>query len=93
MHTPRRVPATGPKRERQRFPVAAPSTERLDAARKMIADSGHTIATWARQHGFKEKAVYEVLGGTLSCVKGDALKIATALGLKDPPPTTLDPKA
>lgn len=93
MHTPGTVPATGPKRERPRFPVAAPTEERLAAARKAIADAGHTVATWARAQGFRESAVYDVLGGTRACVKGDALKIATALGLKDPPPAQLEPAA
>ncbi len=90
MHSQARVAATRPNRERARFPVAAPTQERLDAARKAIADAGHSVATWAARNGFEAENVYAVLSGKRACVKGDSLKIATALGLKDPPPAKLE---
>jgi gp16 family phage-associated protein len=46
---------------------------------------GVSIAEWARAHGFSRALVYRVLKGQSACSRGQAHRIAVALGLKKEP--------
>lgn len=43
---------------------------------------GLTVAEWSREHGFPPNAVYRVLSGHSLAMRGNAHKIAVALGVK-----------
>lgn len=43
---------------------------------------GESVAEWSRRHGFRPNAVYRVLSGQSLAARGDAHRIAVALGLK-----------
>ena len=43
---------------------------------------GETIADWAAQRGFNRSSVYAVLDGRVKGFRGQAHRIAVALGLK-----------
>lgn len=43
---------------------------------------GESVAEWSRQHGFRPNAVYRVLSGHSLAARGNAHRIAVALGLK-----------
>lgn len=60
--------------------------EKIRAARSMLAYAELTIEDWAKANGFKPKAVYQVLSGNRMAIRGAALKIAIALGLRPQPP-------
>ncbi len=51
--------------------------------RSIFADSGISIAEWARAEGFSTALVYQVLEGKRQCVRGQSHRIAVALGLKE----------
>lgn len=55
-----------------------------EEVRQAFLARGLTIADWAKQHGFKQDLVYSVLRGRVRGARGEAHKIAVALGLKDP---------
>lgn len=44
--------------------------------------AGISIREWAKTHGFDKQTVYGVLNGRFAGHRGDAHKIAVALGLK-----------
>ena len=48
---------------------------------------GVSMADWARARGFNVVMVYRVLAGTVKGNRGEAHRIAVALGLKKPPKT------
>ncbi|MCE4555590.1 DNA-binding protein [Pelomonas cellulosilytica] len=48
-------------------------------------ERGESIADWSRQHGFHPNAVYQVLGGYTQAMRGNAHRIAVALGIKQSP--------
>ena len=52
------------------------------AVKKFIAESGVSVAEWARANGFSSGLVYQVLDGRRKCVRGQSHRIALALGLK-----------
>lgn len=56
------------------------------AAKQVIAESGVSIAEWARANGFSGGLVYQVLDGKRKCVRGQSYRIAVALGIKDGKP-------
>lgn len=43
---------------------------------------GESVAEWSRHHGFRAGAVYRVLSGQSLAARGNAHKIAVALGVK-----------
>jgi gp16 family phage-associated protein len=43
---------------------------------------GVTITRWAREHGLNEAMTYQVLYGKKKGVRGEAHRVAVALGLK-----------
>ena len=55
---------------------------RCERARKKFEDSGVTVADWARRHGFSVQCVYDVLRGKSVGRRGEAYKVAVALGIK-----------
>ncbi len=56
---------------------------RLLQIREMFTASGITVADWARQNRFSTPLVYSVLQGRNQASRGESLRIAIALGLKD----------
>lgn len=65
-------------------------------AREWFRLHGISITKWARHHGFPPAQVYAVLGQRTRGDRGDAHRIAVALGIKDgvvlPPGAGLDLK-
>jgi len=55
------------------------------AAKNGFYARGEQISTWAQEHGFSKDLVYSVLGGRSKAHRGQAHKIAVALGLKPQP--------
>lgn len=56
--------------------------------RALFANTGWSVAEWARLQGFSTGLVYQVLEGHRKCLRGQSHQIAVALGLK--PGTTMD---
>lgn len=54
-----------------------------DSARALFADTGISVAEWARVQGFSTGLVYQVLEGRRKCLRGQSHQIAMALGLKE----------
>lgn len=50
-----------------------------------FAAEGLSIAKWAKARGFKAYLVYRVLDGSCKAKRGQAHKIAVALGIKNEP--------
>jgi gp16 family phage-associated protein len=46
---------------------------------------GETVTAWARQHGFQRQSVYGVLTGRIKGFRGEAHRVAVALGIKASP--------
>ncbi|WP_022955751.1 helix-turn-helix domain-containing protein [Perlucidibaca piscinae] len=57
----------------------------LAAARNRFYETGTTVHAWAMAHGVSPSTVYEVLSGRRRCCRGDAHRVAVALGLKPAP--------
>jgi len=57
-------------------------------ARAWLDYLGITISQWARDNGFSETLVHEVLTGRRPCRRGQSHNIAVALGMKAGIPTT-----
>ncbi|WP_457348124.1 hypothetical protein [Sphingomonas sp. UYP23] len=56
--------------------------KRLAAVRAQFEASGTVVTEWARQHGFTENMVHQVLAGRGKWKRGETHRIAVALGLK-----------
>lgn len=56
-----------------------------DEVRQEFRQRGQTIADWAREHGFPVAWVHAVLIGHNKGYRGQAHRIAVALGMKDSP--------
>lgn len=50
--------------------------------RSIFAESGVSIADWARAEGFSVALVYHVIEGKRPCTRGQSHRIAVTLGLK-----------
>jgi len=57
-------------------------------ARDWLIYQGITVAQWAREHGFNDGLVHEVLAGRKRCLRGQSHNIAVELGIKHGIPTT-----
>lgn len=57
--------------------------ERRARARARFSRTGYSIQKWARELGVNPRMVTEVLSGRKKGVRGQAHKIAVALGIKD----------
>ncbi|WP_343639849.1 DNA-binding protein [Roseateles sp.] len=55
------------------------------AAKNSFFARGEQISTWAEKHGFSKDLVYSVLAGRAKGHRGQAHRIAVALGLKPLP--------
>ena len=55
---------------------------RCEQVRRKFEDSGMTVAEWARRHGFSVGCVYDVLRGKSLGRRGEAHRVAVALGIK-----------
>lgn len=64
---------------------------RLARVRADFFDRGESVAEWSRKHGFRANAVYQVLSGHNAASRGNAHRIAVALGLKGPSSHQLKP--
>ncbi|WCM24917.1 DNA-binding protein [Paraburkholderia bryophila] len=53
-----------------------------DEVRDAFSSHGVTVVEWARAHGFNPDSVYAVLLGRTRGTRGEAHRIAVALGLK-----------
>lgn len=64
--------------------ISVPRKKLLTAkqAKDYLRRNGITVPAFAKQHGFKEKAVYRVLSGESKALFGDGYAIAVALGMK-----------
>ncbi|MFN3387463.1 MAG: hypothetical protein ACK40O_00915 [Allosphingosinicella sp.] len=70
------------------------SKEAIRRARANLALAGQSVEDWASANGYKAKTVYGVLSGKRAAIRGQSLKIALALGLRERPaplPTTSSP--
>lgn len=54
-----------------------------DEVRADLDRRGKSVREWAREHGFSDRIVYEVLRGRLKGRRGQTHKVAVLLGLKD----------
>ncbi|WP_153117014.1 DNA-binding protein [Rhodocyclus tenuis] len=57
----------------------------LAAVRQRFWARGETIAEWAASNGFSPATTYSLLAGRLRARRGEAHRIAVALGLKPAP--------
>ena len=57
----------------------------LSDLRQAFVDAGVSISEWADQRGFRRESVYAVLSGRSKGRRGEAHRIAVALGLKSLP--------
>lgn len=57
----------------------------LAAVKRQFWLSGESISAWATRHGFSAATTYSLLAGRLRANRGEAHRIAVALGLKPAP--------
>jgi gp16 family phage-associated protein len=62
--------------------------DKRDRVKAQFLAEGVSVAEWARANGFSTKLVYRVLSGDAKGTRGQAHKIAVALGLKSAPRVT-----
>ncbi|MEW5782744.1 MAG: DNA-binding protein [Pseudomonadota bacterium] len=55
----------------------------VEEVKRDLDRRGKSVREWAREHGFSERIVYEVLRGRLKGRRGQTHKVAVLLGLKD----------
>ena len=60
----------------------APGIQTREVIRKAFDAAGLTVSEWAKTQGFKRENVYSVLAGRTKGRRGEAHRIAQALGLK-----------
>ncbi|WP_449255551.1 DNA-binding protein [Bosea sp. (in: a-proteobacteria)] len=60
-------------------------TDNRLAVKTRFEEEGVSVAEWARSRGFSPKLVYRVLDGSAKGTRGEAHRIACALGLKSEP--------
>jgi gp16 family phage-associated protein len=60
-------------------------TDKRSLVKEQLEAEGITIAEWAKARGFNVLTVYRVLAGRVKGTRGEAHKVAVALGLKASP--------
>lgn len=55
----------------------------IEQVRINMDKEGINVASWAREHGYKPEAVYDVLRGKAKGRRGVSHNIAVSLGIKD----------
>ena len=63
--------------------------DKRQQVKSRFAAEGISIAEWSRLNGFNCLTVYRVLAGTVKGTRGEAHRIAVALGLKSKPKNSL----
>lgn len=63
----------------------------LEQAKAWFYDHGESITDWANANGFRRETVYAVLAGRTPGLRGDAHRVALALGIKALPASTNAP--
>ena len=63
------------------MPLAFPANQ-LAKARAAITDSGESIAEWSRRNNLDLQMTGHVLRGSLKATRGEAYRVAVALGLR-----------
>lgn len=63
------------------MPLAFPA-DQLAKARAAITDSGESIAEWSRRNNLDLQMTGHVLRGSLKATRGEAYRVAVALGLR-----------
>lgn len=58
----------------------------LEQAKDWFYANGESVSDWAKARGFRREIVYAVLAGRTRGCRGEAHRVAVALGLKAPPP-------
>ena len=53
-------------------------------AKAALQEKGVNITEWAKEHGFTLNVVYRVLNARAPGLRGEAHRIAVALGIKNP---------
>ncbi|HEY0116262.1 MAG TPA: hypothetical protein VGB54_11110 [Allosphingosinicella sp.] len=61
------------------------SKDAIRRARARLALAGQSVEDWSVANGYNAKTVYGVLSGARPAIRGKALKIAIALGLRQHP--------
>ena len=51
--------------------------------REEFRRNGRTFTSWAREHGYTQSLVFEVLRGRILCTYGKSHEVAVLLGMKD----------
>ena len=54
-----------------------------EEVRREFTERGLSISGWAKQRGFSQALVYQVLNGHRKALRGESHKIAVELGLKE----------
>ena len=54
----------------------------IEKLKENFSKEGRTFAQWAREHGYKPRDVYLVIGGQCKARYGKGFEIAQKLGLK-----------
>lgn len=57
----------------------------LEQAKNWFYANGESVSDWAKAHGFRREIVYAVLAGRTRGCRGEAHRVAVALGVKAPP--------
>lgn len=70
--------------------MAKPKTLTPEQVKARFISKGIDISAWAKEHGFRRHAVYQVLGGFTKAKRGKAHQIAVALGIKEAPEQPLN---
>lgn len=55
----------------------------MQEARELLVRRGQTVSSWARQHGFTPRLVFDVLNGRLHGNYGESHRAAVLLGVKE----------
>lgn len=84
------------------MPTKSKTTKTPDQVRAELSEAGLSLAEWARAHNLSYDVARGVLTGRIKATRGQAHRIAVALGLKQgrvlpahmfaPPPRTAGPK-
>lgn len=60
-------------------------TNTIEEVRKALRDAGISISDWATANKFSPQVVYAFLAGRTTGERGEAYRVAVALGVRRPP--------
>ena len=60
-------------------------TNTIEEVRKALRDAGISISDWAAANKFSPQVVYAFLAGRTTGERGEAYRVAVALGVRRPP--------